>query len=340
MSQLMDSHESATQTASKQGIVYKKSIGSYTVHTDEGVYNCSISSKLRKHIEYWFGASDPTSGRKHVKSVGEINAVDPIAIGDRVAFVDAGNGSGMITEVLPRQNSLSRLAPGGKDLPGRDYQEQVIVANVDQMVPVFAAAQPSPTWNMLDRYLATAESTNIPVLICLTKIDLMKGSDVMEEVAMYRRIGYRVLLTSTVTGEGIDELQAALKDQMSVFVGKSGVGKTSLLNAIQTDLGLRVKAVNVKVDRGRHTTTHLEMFPLERGGSVVDTPGMREFGLWQSEETDLAYLFREMRPYLGKCKFGADCAHVQEPGCAVLKAVEAGKISERRHKSYLRILES
>jgi ribosome biogenesis GTPase len=323
----------------KQGIVYKRSMGSYTIHCHGQVYICAISSKLRKNIEYWFGASDPSSGRKHVKSVSDINAVDPIAIGDQVAFVDAGNNTGMITEVLPRRNALSRHVPNPHARPGEIPLEQVIVANVDQIVPVFAAAQPKPTWNLLDRYLATAEARHIEVFICITKLDIANERELMLEVDIYRQMGYPVLLSSTVTGQGIAELMAVLKDRVSVFVGKSGVGKTSLLNAIQPELGLRVKEVNIKVDRGRHTTTHLEMFRLDGGGGVVDTPGVREFALWQTDELDLAYLFRDLRPYLGECKFGLGCTHTHEPGCAVLAAVERGHISKRRHESYLRMLD-
>ena len=135
----------------------------------------------------------------------------------------------------------------------------------------------------------------------------------------------------------MDELTDVLKEKVSVLVGKSGVGKTTLLNAIQPELGLRVKEVSKSTDKGKHTTSHLEMFALDFGGSVIDTPGMREFGLFGDSDADLASLFREMRPFLGQCRFGASCSHTHEPGCAIKEAVEAGEISERRYKSFVRM---
>jgi ribosome biogenesis GTPase len=219
--------------------------------------------------------------------------------------------------------------------------EQVIVANVDQVIPVIAAAQPKPKWGMMDRYLASAKACEIPAIVCITKLDAIRGKrserDVMEVVEDYRRIGYRVILTSAADGTGIGEIKEALHEQVSVFVGMSGVGKTTLLNAVQPGLGLRVNEVNLQIDKGRHTTSHLERFPLEAGGSVVDTPGMKVFGFWDVDEEDVALLFVEMAQYVGQCRFGLDCRHEHEPGCAIKRAVEAGEISERRYESYLYI---
>jgi ribosome biogenesis GTPase len=176
-------------------------------------------------------------------------------------------------------------------------------------------------------------------LIVINKLDLAwKNPGFDEEIEIYRRIGYPVLLVSAGTGEGIDELKRALQGKQSVLVGKSGVGKTSLLNAIQPGLGLRVKAVSQgELGKGRHTTTHLEMFELEFGGALVDTPGIREFGLWGIAADELAYLFPEMADYVGRCKFGLSCRHDQEPGCAVRKAVLAGAISPYRYQSYMNL---
>ncbi len=156
----------------------------------------------------------------------------------------------------------------------------------------------------------------------------------MEALEEYRQIGYSFVLTSSYTGEGIQDLQQALAGHVSVLVGKSGVGKTALLNKLQPGLGLRVKEVNQSTGKGRHTTTNLEMFPLDGGGAIVDTPGTREFGLWQFDD-DLALLFPEMHPLVGKCRFGVDCQHDEEPGCAIRKAVMEGQISPRRYQSYL-----
>lgn len=313
---------------SKHGRVFKKTVGQYFVNSDGRIVVCSISSTLRKHLVY--PTADPTSIRPHVVSVEEIKMVDPVAIGDVVSFVDASDGSGMITEILPRKNKFSRRAAGRKPL------EQVIVANVDQVVAVFAAARPKPKWGMLNRYLADAESADLPALICVTKLDLA-DEDLIEEVRIYEKIGYPIILTSALNGWGIEEFKEALTGSVSVLLGKSGVGKTTLLNAIQPGLGLRVNEISDSTGKGKHTTSWLEMFELDFGGSVIDTPGMREFGLWKVAVEDIAGLFPEMRPYIGQCRFGAGCSHTHEPGCAIKEAVQVGHIAERRYSSYLRM---
>jgi ribosome biogenesis GTPase len=317
------------------GVVFRKTLGHYTVHTDGREIDCTLSSRLHKQLI--FPTADPTSLRHAVQEVREIDHVDPVAIGDRVRLVDAGDGRGMITEILPRSSKLSRPAP----VPGQRVFEQVIVSNADLILPVFSAANPTPKWGLLDRYLVSAEAAGLPALIVINKLDLAwKNPELEADIDIYRRIGYPVLLVSAVTGEGIEELKQRLQSKLSVFVGKSGDGKTSLLNAIQPGLGLRVKAVsNGEVGKGRHTTTHLEMFELEFGGAVADTPGMREFGLWNIAAEELADLFPEMAEYVGRCKFGLSCHHDREPGCAIRKAVMAGEISPYRYQSYVRLRE-
>ena len=337
----MHTGNSETPDANTQnfGVVYKKTIGNYYVHTDGKVIPCALSNRLRKQLIY--PTADPHSLRPVVQAVREIEHVDPVAIGDQVRYIDAQDGSGLLVEILPRRNRLARKT--AVPMPGAHSFEQVIVANVDQVVPVFAAANPAPKWNMLDRYLAASESLDLATLIVITKLDLVTDAqgrvdaDLLEMVAEYQRIGYPVLLTSSVTGAGIAELRQVLQGRTSVLVGKSGVGKTALLNKLQPGLGLRVNEVSQVTGKGRHTTTHLEMFPLDFGGAIVDTPGVREFGLWNVNEDDLALFFREMRPYVGKCKFGLDCQHVDEPGCAIRKAVTAGGISPRRYQNFLKL---
>ena len=315
------------------GVVFRKTLGHYTVRTNGRELDCSLSSLIHKQLI--FPTADPTSLRHAVQEVREINHVDPVAIGDRVRFVDAGDGGGVIVEVLPRDSKLSRPAP----VPGQRVFEQVIVSNADLILPVFAVANPAPKWGLLDRYLVSAEAAEIPALIVINKLDLAwKNTSFEEEIEIYRRIGYPVRLVSAVTGEGVEELKQALQGKQSVMVGKSGVGKTSLLNAIQPGLGLRVKAVSQgELGKGRHTTTHLEMFELEFGGALVDTPGIREFGLWDIAADELAYLFPEMADYVGRCKFGLSCNHDQEPGCAIRKAVMAEAISPYRYQSYMNL---
>ena len=315
------------------GAVFRKSLGHYTVHTRRREIDCSLSSLIHKQLIY--PTADPTSLRQRVREVREIEHVYPVAIGDRVRYVEAGDGRGQIVEILPRNSKLSRPAP----VPGQRVFEQVIVSNADLIVPVFAVANPAPKWGLLDRYLVSAEAAEIPSLIVINKLDLAwKNEAFEEEIEIYRRIGYPVLLVSASTGEGIEELKQALQGKQSVMVGKSGVGKTSLLNAIQPGLGLRVKAVSQgELGKGRHTTTHSEMFELEFGGALVDTPGIREFGLWDIPAEELAYLFPEMADYVGRCKFGLSCHHDQEPGCAIRRAVMAEAISPYRYQSYMNL---
>ena len=320
--------------APHQGVVMCKYRGQYLVQENGRSVPCSISNMLRKQLIY--PIADPNSLRQRVVDVQDINVVDPVAVGDQVAFTDAGDGSGHIIEVLPRRNELARLAPGS----AIRRMQQVMVANVDQAVPMLAAARPAPNWNLLDRYLVTAEAAGIPALICITKADLLREREretLETRFALYRALGYTVLLTSAAAGTGIAALRAALQNRLSVFMGKSGVGKTSLLNAIEPELGLRVNAVREKDGRGRHTTTHLEAFALQQGGQVVDTPGMREFGLWGLDVHSLAACFPEMRPLLGTCRYGASCEHEAEPGCAIKAAVERGAMDAQRYANYRKL---
>lgn len=314
-------------------MVYKKSLGTYFVHTPDGSVTCSISNRLRKELIY--PIADRSSIIHHrVQEVRDIRQIDPVAIGDCVRFLYADEGStGVITEVLPRRNKLARSAAGKKEL------EQVIAANIDQIVMVFAAARPEPKWNLLDRYLVTAEAAEIPALICLTKLDLIDDGAFEDELSEYQALGYRIIRTSIVDQRGIDDLRDSLRGKTSVLIGKSGVGKTSLLNAVQPGLGLRVGEVSQRLNKGKHTTTQLEMIGLDTGGGIIDTPGMREFEAWQLDDGDLALMFPEMRSLVGSCRFGLDCTHTREPGCAIVQAVAQGRVSERRYHSYVRMLE-
>ena len=317
------------------GVVYKKNLGQYHVHAQGQVIVCSLSTRLWKDFEY----SGGKGGRKQrVAHVSEKH-MDPVAIGDQVQFQPAGEQTGQIVAVLPRRNKLTRQS--AKPMPGAHAFEQVIAANLDQVVPVFAAANPDPRWHMLDRYLVAAEWHQLPAQIVITKVDLVRDTpaeaDLLTAVERYRQIGYPVALTSAQQALGLEDLREILAEKTSVLVGKSGVGKTSLLNAIEPGLGLRVQTVNQTTGKGRHTTTHLEMFPLAAGGAIIDTPGVREFGLFGLTPEDVAGCFPEMRPLLGECQFGASCRHEDEPGCAIRQAVVAGAISPYRYKSYLRL---
>ncbi len=326
-----------------EGIVIKKTAGIYYVESGRENHPvvCNLAIPTRKQ------ATDPgktfESRRKNTKPARHSDQVDTVVVGDIVRFIQADHGTGEIVEMLPRRNQLSRRS--AVPMPDARPHEQVIVANVDQVVPVLAVAQPAPRWNLLDRYLVLAESLELPALICITKLDLAMmeagtvSDEIVAELEMYRNIGYPVVLTSSVTGQGIVEFQARLEGRLSVLLGKSGVGKTALLNAVEPGLGLRVREVSRVSGKGKHTTTHMEMFPLTSGGRIIDTPGVQEFGLWDIAEDELIYCFPEMRPFAGKCRFGMDCRHDEEPGCAIRKAVMREEISPRRYQSYMNLIQ-
>ena len=331
----------------RQGIVVKKTLRKYTVRSAGSLITCTLAGNLSKQL--MFSIADPSSMPRRVQEVKDLDTVDPVAVGDEVSFAPAADGSGVITAIHPRRNKLSRPATDGnrRFKKSRSVLEQVIVANVDQIVVVMPAADPPPSWGLLDRYLAAAEASNIPPIICFTKADMLPvdqaaTSDMpaalepslLPDIELYRQIGYRVILTSAVSGLGIADVKAALRERVSILWGKSGVGKTTLLNAIEPGLGLRVKEVNDHNREGRHATTHLEMFDLSFGGSVIDTPGQRAFKIWD-EIGDYAQLLPEMRGYIGRCKFGLDCTHTREPGCAIKLAVSTGAITSRRYESFL-----
>ena len=326
----------STTNTDDTGVVFRKTTGHYTVRHNGREIDCTLSSLIRKQLIY--PIADPTSMRHRVMEVREIDHMDPVAIGDRVRFIPAGDAAvdrGLITEVLPRQSKLSRPAA----VPGHHAFEQIIVANADLVIPVFAVADPTPKWGLLDRYLVSAESSQLPALIVVTKMDMAwKNRELDSDLEAYRLAGYPIQKVCANTDEGIEELKQTLQGKTSVLVGKSGVGKTSLLNALQPGLGLRVKEVSKgEQGKGRHTTTHLEMFELDFGGTIVDTPGIREFGLWEVTGEELAYLFPEMADFVGQCRFGLSCRHDREPGCAVRQAVMAGRISPHRYKSYMNL---
>jgi ribosome biogenesis GTPase len=249
------------------------------------------------------------------------------------ALGDAGLLEGVIVEVLPRMTVLARRAPGPKGA----WAQDVVVANVDLLVPVFAAQEPEPKLRMLDRFLALAEIDHVPSCIVLNKVDLGVPTAIEAAMAEYARIGYPVIWASTHTGEGVLALRAALAGRVSAVVGPSGVGKSSLLNALEPGLVLRVGDVSEFVHKGRHTTRVGELHPLTGGGLVADTPGLREIGLWDVDPGELEFAFVEFEPFLQQCKYH-DCTHTHEPGCAVRAAVEAGRISLDRYESYAKLL--
>ena len=269
---------------------------------------------------------------------------DLIAVGDRVRVSLVPDGTGVVEEVLPRERALSRLAPRPSGLRRWDRdgylaeREQVIVANPDLVVFVFACAQPDPNLRMLDRLLVVAEVQEIPALIVANKVDLTGPEQARETFGLYEEIGYPVYYTCALTGEGVDALREAIRGQLSVFAGPSGAGKSSLLNAIQPGLGKEVGEVSRATGKGRHTTVVPELVALEGGGWVADTPGIRAFALYEIDPEELDAYFVEIAPLVADCEF-SDCTHLHEPGCAVRQAVAEGRIHPSRYESYARLRE-
>lgn len=310
-----------------EGMVIREFRGVYDVETAHGVITCNIRSRLHKRLIY----PESESRRPTVEAVARTDTMTPVAVGDRVRLQRMPDDTGVIEAVLPRRTKLSRVAPG------RRTAEQVIIANADQLVIVFAVKEPTPRLRLLDRFLIAAELGGLVAIICLNKIDLYTP-DLPDIAGRYTRIGYRVILTSARTGQGIDALCDALKNRLSAIAGPSGVGKSSLLNRIQPGLGIKVQEISEATGKGRHTTSGLAAYKLDTGGRVIDTPGIREFGLWAMEPARLPVHFPEIRPYLDGCRF-LDCAHIHEPDCAVKAAVEEGAISQERYESYIRLRE-
>ena len=296
------------------GRVLRSQSGQYWVAADRGgVIHCTLRGRLKRERRA---------------------RTDLAVIGDRVRVAALADDSaeGVIEEVLPRENRFARRQPGSR---GR-YKEDVLVANLDTLFLVFACESPPPNPRLIDRFLVIAELDGIDAAIVANKIDRVEPAELERAFGLYRRLGYPLYPTSATEGVGLEPLRAALRDRISAFVGPSGVGKSSLLNAIDPGLGLSVGAVSDRLDKGRHTTRVAELHSIAGGGWVADTPGIRELASFDLPEERLDACFPEMRPYLGRCRF-ASCRHDREPGCAVREAVEAGAVDPGRYDSYLRI---
>lgn len=252
-----------------------------------------------------------------------------VAAGDIVDFRPEGGDQGIIISIRPRKGELSRTSKG---------RRHVLVANVDLVIVVASAAEPDIKPHLIDRFLVSAEQASLEPLIVVNKIDLVDPAEFQPLLGVYSQMGYQTLLTSASQGWGIEALREIIRDRQSVVAGQSGVGKSSLLNAIEDGLGLRVQPVSSENRKGKHTTTTAELLPLSEGGYLIDTPGIRQFELWDVIAEEVAGLFRDIRPYVSSCRF-PDCTHIHEVGCAVLEAVADNRIDPRRYNSYVHLVE-
>ncbi len=330
------------------GMVLNGAHGIYDVHTDNGILRCTLRGKLKKGFVQSQAAKSaakansrydklmPFSRAKRAAKREEAAQTAParLSVGDYVKLRRLDATTGMIEEILPRQSEFSRRDSGSTD---KKVMQQTLLANLNQVVLVFATTQPDPHFGMLDRYLAICESAEVHPVICLNKADLPHDPSVEESAELYARLGYQVIWTSTITGQGIETLRELLKDHMTLFTGPSGVGKSSLVNAIEPGMAIKTGLISSATGKGRHTTTGSQLYPLTGGGWLADSAGIRALATWNVAPEELASCFVEFRPYLGECEF-SDCSHVDEEGCAILQAVEDGVIDERRHRSYVRIL--
>ncbi len=297
-----------------KGIITKSTGVWYDVMSDTGVmYSCRLRGLFR------------LKGSKNT---------NPAVVGDRVEFTLEKDNTGYINTIEKRKNYIDRKSTKLSKL------NHLIASNIDRAFLVITLKEPRTSLGFVDRFLVAAESFRIPVCLVFNKIDIY-SEDEMEYVQawsnIYQSIGYDVIYTSTVTGEGITQLKAKMEGKTSFFSGHSGVGKSAIINAIEPQLQLKVGAISQYHQKGKHTTTFVQMFPLEMGGFIIDSPGIKEFGLIQYTKEEIRDYFPEIRQYNNQCRFN-NCLHLQEPNCRVHQAVESGEIHPSRYQNYLAIL--
>lgn len=305
--------------AELEGMVYKSTGSWYTIKAGNRFYMCRIKGKLR---------------------IKGIRTTNPLAVGDKVLFSpqnelsENGLPLGIIIKLYERKNYIIRKSVN------LSKESHIIASNIDQAFILATANYPVTPHNFIDRFLVTSEAYSIPSVLIFNKIDLYNDKEmdqVNEWYGIYHSIGYRCIGTSAVTGQGLDELKDTMKDKINVFVGFSGVGKSTIVNKIDTDLKLKTDSISDYHKSGKHTTTFSEMFELSFGGYIIDTPGIRSFGMIDMKYDDVSHYFPEIFKISENCRFN-NCTHTHEPGCAVIEAIENGKISPSRYESYLSVL--
>lgn len=299
----------------KKGVVIKSTGSWYRVRTeDQKIVECRIKGKFR---------------------IKGIKSTNPLAVGDEVAFELEEEGTGIINSITPRKNYLIRKSTN------LSKQVHIIATNVDQLILITSIIKPNIALGFLDRILATAEAYSIPSTIIFNKVDVYDDAafeKLEEAVATYSEIGYNCIVTSAKNNFGVDDFKKLLTDKVSLLTGHSGVGKSSLVNMVEPNLDLQTNEVSEYNEKGKHTTTFAEMYALSFGGDIIDTPGVRSFGIIDFEKQHLSHYFPEMRERLDECKFN-NCVHMNEPGCAIKSAVESGEIAVSRYENYLAMYE-
>ena len=301
-----------------RALVYKSTGSWYITKTDDG---STFNARM-----------------KGIFKIDEITSTNPVAVGDEVEIVPEQDAdrTAMITEILPRRNYITRQAPSHR------MHHHIVAANLDQSIMFATLKEPRTSQGFIDRFLVTCEAYHVPAIIIFNKLDIYRKKE-MDKLEMltevYTKIGYRVIGISVLENTGLEELKDLLKDKTTLMSGHSGVGKSSFINHLFPAFDLKTQDVSGWSGKGMHTTTFAEMFDLPGGGRVIDTPGMREFGIVEISRQELSHYFPEMRVLLGDCQFN-NCLHINEPGCGIKKAVEYGRIDAERYVSYWNILES
>lgn len=301
----------------QQGIVIKSTGNEYDIRTNGGsILHCKLRGQFR------------TKGFK---------STNPIAVGDRVQFMQTGEKNyGIITKIEERKNYISRKSIKLSKIT------HILAANIDQLLLVVSLYKPATPLGFIDRFLTAAESFRIQCCLVFNKLDLYDAQHMQtleQWQQIYEKIGYPCLRVSATQGEGIEALKSMMRNKISLMGGQSGVGKSTLINTISPHLQLKTGEISNSYEKGRHTTTFAEMFPLDFGGDIIDTPGIKEFGLIQYKKEEVSHYFPEMLSLVSQCKFN-NCTHTHEPGCAVKKAVESRNIALSRYQNYLSIIEN